>query len=272
MSLEIQAEIENRLTKRATRAEQKCDQKTPQSAIAVEKRVNRLKLNMGEGRFDEQGHVAPFLMKEKLQLAHAFRHQLWRRRDEYRISRPCAADPILAAAKLSWFLVTPAAVREQDLVNLTNQTKRKRKSAAKPRHSVHQRRNIIGDLLNIANRDTRRLAILEKQEVGKRRFGPFDLRRNYCLFANVGIEEKRQIRQYTGQTIEAADGLVCLLKQELKPFESEWRQRRKRRRDERTNCLTPQRGGDMASKPLTYRAFHNLLIIQSVIKGYPVCL
>src|SRR5207249_8446957 len=106
MRLEEQAQIEDRLAQSAAGAKQKCDEQPPKPSVPIEKRMDRFELHMHEAGLNEHGSILPLVVKKKLELSHTFHHQFRRRRNEYGVTRPSAADPVLTSAKLARRLVT----------------------------------------------------------------------------------------------------------------------------------------------------------------------
>jgi uncharacterized protein (DUF433 family) len=66
MLLQVEAQIEHRLTKRSGLAQQECDEKPADSAVAIQKRVYGLELDMSEPRPNKQRHPVATLMQKEL--------------------------------------------------------------------------------------------------------------------------------------------------------------------------------------------------------------
>src|SRR6478735_9040601 len=71
------------------------------------------------------------------------------------------------------------------------------------------RSDVVGHFFDIGEWTSRRCAALESQEVGQRRLGALDLRRQHSLFANVEVGKESRRRQNGANAFESADGLVC---------------------------------------------------------------
>src|SRR5579872_2216946 len=91
--LEEQAEIENRLTKHAGGAQQEGDQQPAEATVAVEERMDRLKLDVCEARLDQQRDVRMVFVQEQFESAHAIEHHLRWRRNKCGIPWTSATDP-----------------------------------------------------------------------------------------------------------------------------------------------------------------------------------
>ena len=93
--LQIEAEIEKRFFENTLFAKVKCNQEPAETAIAVEKGMHRLELNMRKARLDDRGQAAVLLMEEAFKIAHQIFNKMWGWRHEQGISRPRSADPVL---------------------------------------------------------------------------------------------------------------------------------------------------------------------------------
>src|SRR6266567_992639 len=121
--------------------------------------MDRFELHMHKPGLNEHRDILPLLAKEKLELSHTFHHQLRRRGDEYGITRPRSADPVLTSAKLARRLVAATPVREKDLVYLANETQRERKSLPHALQPVMEGSDVLRDLLYVREGRPRRLLI-----------------------------------------------------------------------------------------------------------------
>ncbi len=155
-------------------------------------------------------------MDESFQLAHAVGHIFGGRRNIGRVTGPAAADPVLAFSELPRPCMAAAPLRQKNLVDFPNETKGERKATPHALQPVIESCHVIGDLLHVVQRNTWRLCVLIKQQVGERRLRSLDLRREYGLLANVGVEEELEVRERGGRTIQPADGLVRFGKDGLK--------------------------------------------------------
>jgi hypothetical protein len=105
----------------------------PKSTIAIQEWVDRLELNVRQRSLEEQRHIRKIAMEKSLERAHEFDHVFRRCWDESGVAATGAADPVLSGTELARKLVAPAAVREQESVNLANETQREWESLLQPR-------------------------------------------------------------------------------------------------------------------------------------------
>src|SRR5258708_39965049 len=98
-----------------------------------------------------------------------------RRRDECDIPRTRAADPVLTSAKFAGLFVAASPVREEDSVNLANETQRKRESVAHALQPVVEGGDIVRNLFDILSGDSGCFLVFKEEEVGKRGLCAFDL-------------------------------------------------------------------------------------------------
>src|SRR5580658_8224709 len=103
-------------------------------------------------------------MDEGFQLAHAVRDIFRWRWNVRRVTGPAAADPVLAFSELPRLRVAAAPLRQEHLVNFTDETKREREAAPHALQTMIESCHVIGDLLHVVQRNTRRLCVLIKQE------------------------------------------------------------------------------------------------------------
>ena len=75
--------------------------------------------------------------------------------------------------------------------------------------------HVVGDLDDVVERHTRSFFHLEQQQVGQRRLGAFDLRREDGLAANVGIEKQVRIGQQRRDAVQPAAGQQGAIQQPL---------------------------------------------------------
>src|SRR5260370_9751463 len=69
VSLEVNTQIEHRLTQSAFGAEKQCNQQSSQTAIAIEKGMDRFELHVNESGLDENGQLILFVLNEMFQPA-----------------------------------------------------------------------------------------------------------------------------------------------------------------------------------------------------------
>ena len=239
---QIKRQVEKGLGKQAALMQQQCDEQAPEPAIPVEKRMDGLELDVGQGRAQENGDAKGVIMEKPLQRRHARLHLLRRRGDESRIAGPCAADPVLAAAKLTWLFVTAPAPGHERRVHFPQEAVREWKSLAQSSHTVLERSDVVGNLHHVVQRDAGRFLKFEEQEVRERRLRAFDLGGKHRLPAHIGIEEQVRIRQQRADAVEPAHRQRGPFQQEL-PCPRNL-QRRQRERDKRPHRL-PARSGDV---------------------------
>ena len=119
----MQAEVQQRLGQNARVVEVERYQQPTQATVAVQKGVDGLELQMRQTRPDEHRQSrGTVIMKETLQLAHAFGHRMGRRRDKVGQTRPWAANPVLRSAELARQLVVAPAPSQEDFVDFAQQT------------------------------------------------------------------------------------------------------------------------------------------------------
>ena len=124
MRLEVETEIKDRLSQNAGSTQQKCDEETTETAVAVEERMDRFELHVSHRRPYQQRNAGMIRVQEALERIEAFHQPFRRRGHERRITRSCAADPVLGAPKFAGLLAAAAAGAQEYLVNLSDQTKR----------------------------------------------------------------------------------------------------------------------------------------------------
>src|ERR1700720_3250054 len=122
MRLEEQAQIQKWLLQHSACAQQKCDEQPPETAVAVEERVNGLELHMHEACFDKNGDLRRFGMYELFQIRHQVENLIGRRWNIDRIAGPCSADPVLRTPEFARLLVRATTPGKQNVVNLSNET------------------------------------------------------------------------------------------------------------------------------------------------------
>src|SRR5215472_1393306 len=126
---EVQAEVQKRLSQRALGAKQECDQQTPESAIAIQERVNGLKLHVNQSGIDQNGQLVFFVVEKTLKAVETLHQPLWRRRNKRSIAGTRSADPVLRPPEFAGSSVGPTSAAQQDGVNFANESERERKAA-----------------------------------------------------------------------------------------------------------------------------------------------
>ena len=81
--LEVQAEIQSRLTQRAGIAQHERDQQTPDAAVAIEERVDGFELHVGKPRLDQRRQLRIVRMQELFERVEAFIQPIRRRRNAW---------------------------------------------------------------------------------------------------------------------------------------------------------------------------------------------
>ena len=99
VGLEVEAEVEHRLPQHLLLAQEQSDQQTPQTAVAVQERVDRLELHMCQRRLEQHRSRLWLVMQEEFQLAHALQQFFCRRRNEGRVARPGFLRPSSGCAE-----------------------------------------------------------------------------------------------------------------------------------------------------------------------------
>jgi len=125
------------------------------------------------------------VVKGALHIVHCGRHKDRRLRTVVR-----RADPVLRSADLAWEAFSTANIRQQDLVDLAQQTPRDRKRV-ESHHAVLQRADVVGDL---TDRAFWRVAGLRVEDAGQRRLGPFDAAARERLPGDVGLDQHMRVR------------------------------------------------------------------------------
>src|SRR5882672_12571168 len=122
MSLEIVREIQRRLVQRSSLAQEKRDQEPAHAAVAVEERMYRLELSVGESDLDEERDTVAFVQKG-FEIRESVRHFVRWRRHECGVCQRGAPrpEPVLAASQLARRQVRSANAMQKILVNFTNQ-------------------------------------------------------------------------------------------------------------------------------------------------------
>ena len=203
---------------------------------------------MGQRRLEQHRGRLRLVMQEELQLAHALQHLFGRRRNEGRVARPGAADPVLAAPELPRGLIAAPALGQQHAVDLPEQPQRQRQPFLQQAQAMVEGRDIVADLPHVIQRHTRFLIQLEQQQVRQRRLGPLDHGGEHRLLADVHVEEQRGVRQQGRDAVqppERQQRLVELAAQLRRPVDG--RTRRQRRGHEGLGLLTHRRNGHVSA-------------------------
>src|SRR5581483_7859693 len=104
-------------------------QQTPDAAIAVEERMDRLELGVGQTCVNERGKL--LVVEEALEVVERLLHLVDGRRNERRLLEGCVlgTDPALRSPELSGKTMRSADACEQLAVNLRDEAKRERQVA-----------------------------------------------------------------------------------------------------------------------------------------------
>src|SRR5664279_1414665 len=95
MGLEEKTQVEKRLMQSALSAEKQRNQQTSESPIAIEKRVDRLKLHMYESSLDENRKMVFFVVKKMFEVVQGLHHAVGRWRNKCGVPRTTTANPVL---------------------------------------------------------------------------------------------------------------------------------------------------------------------------------
>jgi len=102
--------------------------------------------------------------------------------------------------------LSPPRARHQQLADLAQQPVAERELAGlDPLEPVAHRGDVIGRLLDVVERHSGRLLVLEEQQVRQRRLRSLDLRREHRLLADVRIQELARIGEQHRRRVEAAE-------------------------------------------------------------------
>jgi hypothetical protein len=85
---------------------------------------------------------------------------------------------------------------EQHAVHVAQQTQTQGKAAAQPLDSVGHGRHTSTDFAGIVERHAGLLVDFEQQQIGQRRLGAFDLRREHRLLAHEAVEHQVRVGQH----------------------------------------------------------------------------
>ena len=94
------------------------NQQPPYSAVAIEKRMDGLKLIMANCHPDQVRYHDTLIVPERLQITHQIRHAVRMGWNEHRIRQAGAADPILAGTEFTRLLVFAPHPAHQNFMGL----------------------------------------------------------------------------------------------------------------------------------------------------------
>ncbi len=150
-------------------------------------------------------------MEKQFKGAHAVPDERRGRRNENRVSRASAAQPVLASPKLAGVLTASATARQKNAVNLSNETKRQGKVLGEPLQSMIERGDVVAYLLYVVERDARLFSQLEKEKVRKRGLSAFNLRRKNGFFSHVHGQKERSVGKERRDAVQTTERHVRLI-------------------------------------------------------------
>jgi hypothetical protein len=195
VALEVKGEIEERLAEDTLRAENEGDEQTAETTIAIEERVNGLELDVSEGGLEQRAGRNRIVVQEFFQRSHAIQGEFRRRRNEAGIPGTGTAEPILRALEFAGLFSRASTAREEAGVNIPDHPERKRLSIGQKPQAMLHGIDVAGNLRDILVKRSRSAIDLMAKQIGERRLGAFDLRREDGFLPDVGVEEKPRIRQ-----------------------------------------------------------------------------
>src|SRR5580692_2394000 len=148
---EVQAEVQERLSQRALGAKQERYEQPPESAVAVQKRVDCLKLHVDQAGFDQDRQLVFLVVEKTLQIIQTLHQSLWRRRNKRSIAGTSSADPVLRPAEFARCSVGPAPPAQQDGVNFAYESEREREAARDPTKPMLHRGDVVRNFFDIVN-------------------------------------------------------------------------------------------------------------------------
>jgi hypothetical protein len=116
----VGGEVQQRLIEDVLLDEVEDDQEAAEAAVAVQERVDRLELEVGEGAPNEEREIH-VLVQKRLEIVERILEEISRRRHEKRVGGVGSADPVLATAKLARRPLLPANPLQQFGMHLPDQ-------------------------------------------------------------------------------------------------------------------------------------------------------
>jgi hypothetical protein len=176
VSPEVDAEVEERAVQDSPVDEEEADQESPDTAVTVQERVDRLELRMSEPDVDQCRQLV--VVEKPLEVVEGLLHLVNRRRHERRLGQGgvLGADPVLRLAELAGPAVRSAHAGQELPVDLGDQAKRQGE-VGHPREAVVHRPHVVDDLVHILGKPAPGwLGVeLRGQQVLERALGALDL-------------------------------------------------------------------------------------------------
>lgn len=116
--LEMEGEVEKWLAKDSLGTEDEGDEEAAEATVSIEEGVDGLKLDVGEGGFEQWAGVDGIVVDEFFEGAHGFKGEIRWGGDESRVAGAGAADPVLGAFELAGLLGGAAPVGKEPGMDL----------------------------------------------------------------------------------------------------------------------------------------------------------
>src|SRR5450631_3770320 len=220
--------------------EQQGNEQPTDTAIAVEVRMDGLKLNMRQPDANQRRQPT-FRMKILLKVRQERRQLLGWGGNEYGVARACPANPVLPAANFAWLLIGAADSAHQTTMSLIQQTNGDRQPASAPdlRSCIFNRVEVVADLMYVLDGSFGCLFRFVLEKVYECGLSTFNLRGDDCLFAHKGIDKPVERRHHFAGYLEAPKRMLRAGERRGKFSAHAQRRvtRRKRVRDKRCDGL-----------------------------------
>ncbi len=249
MGFEVKTQVEKGLAQYTLHTQKERNKQAPDPAVAIQKRVNRFKLNMQEGGLDQRRQVRSVLMHETLEgVEHACKLAHWRRYIQG-VAGTRAADPVLRPPELSWILAGTAPALQELSMHLPDQAQGERK-CLKPFQAEIQSIHIIGDLPDII-RGRRRVCVCVCFKVKQVRQGglcSLDLRGKNSLFPDVHVKKQFMRRKQDRNAVQTPECSLRFAEAVQQRQNIQRRQRRQRWRNKRADSFATSNGRHVPSQ------------------------
>lgn len=213
MLFEVGGEVEQRLAERAAQHQHQRDHQTSDPTVAVEERMDRLELVVGDGELHEQREVG--LVEELLQIAQRALHLAGGWRHEDGIVQGAASDPHRALAQLPRQAVLAPHAVEQTFLHPPEQPDRDGEPVADAGEAVLHREDVVVDLGRVIDGITRgKLPGLEEQKLAHVGLRALDPGAEHRFEAEVRPDEQVWVGDDATDAAEAMDR-ACRLVEEL---------------------------------------------------------